>query len=105
MNVVFLFISGAEIFVIILVVVLLFGAKKIPELARGLGKGMNEFKKATHDIKRELNQADGGIMKDVKNVKNTIQETTHNVKRKIEESEIGKDITSVKKNIDDIKRT
>ena len=45
-----LFISGSEIFIILLVVLLLFGANKLPEIARGLGKGMNEFKKATEDI-------------------------------------------------------
>ena len=33
---------------------MLFGAKKIPELAQGLGKGMKEFKKATEDIKKEI---------------------------------------------------
>ena len=49
-----LFISGAEVIIIILVVVMLFGAKKIPELAQGLGKGMKEFKKATDDIKNEI---------------------------------------------------
>ncbi|MCF8372346.1 MAG: twin-arginine translocase TatA/TatE family subunit [Bacteroidales bacterium] len=103
MKTVLLFISGAEIFVIIMVVILLFGAKKIPELARGFGKGMNEFRKATADIKKEINNTDGGLMKDVKDIKNSIQETTQNVKRRIEESEIGKDISSVKKNIDRMK--
>jgi len=49
-----LFISGPEIIIILLVVVMLFGAKKIPELAQGLGKGMKEFKKATDDIKKEI---------------------------------------------------
>ena len=49
-----LFISGPEIIIVILVVVMLFGAKKIPELAQGLGKGIKEFKKATDDIKREI---------------------------------------------------
>lgn len=38
-----------EILIIIAVLVLFFGAKKIPELARGIGEGMNEFKKATKD--------------------------------------------------------
>jgi len=42
--------SGYEIVIILLVVVLLFGGKKIPELMRGLGKGMSEFKKASSDI-------------------------------------------------------
>jgi len=50
----FLFISGAEIFVILVIVVMLFGADKLPEIARGLGKGMRQIKDATNDIKREI---------------------------------------------------
>lgn len=43
-----------EIIAILLVVLLLFGAKRIPEIARGLGKGIREFKDATNEIKHEL---------------------------------------------------
>ncbi|HLT48713.1 MAG TPA: twin-arginine translocase TatA/TatE family subunit [Rubricoccaceae bacterium] len=43
-----------ELMLILLVVLLVFGAKRIPEIARGLGKGIREFKDATNDIKREL---------------------------------------------------
>ncbi len=43
-----------EMLIIFLVVLLVFGAKRIPEIARGLGKGIREFKDATTDIKREL---------------------------------------------------
>ncbi|GAB5534109.1 MAG: hypothetical protein Rubg2KO_03580 [Rubricoccaceae bacterium] len=43
-----------EIIAILLVILLLFGAKRIPEIARGLGKGIREFKDATNDIKKEL---------------------------------------------------
>ncbi len=50
-------IGGMEVLLIFLVVLLLFGAKKLPELARGLGKGINEFKKATNDIKDEIESA------------------------------------------------
>jgi sec-independent protein translocase protein TatA len=50
----YLFISGAEIFVILLITVMLFGADKLPEIARGLGKGMRQIKDATNDIKREI---------------------------------------------------
>jgi len=39
---------------IVLVVIVLFGGKKIPELARGLGKGINEFKRAKNQIKDEI---------------------------------------------------
>ena len=55
----FLFISGAEIFVVLIITVMLFGADKLPEIARGLGKGMRQIKDATNDIKREIkNSAD-----------------------------------------------
>lgn len=49
-------IGGPEIIIILVVVLLLFGGKKIPELARGLGKGIKDFKKATEDseIKNDL---------------------------------------------------
>lgn len=50
----YLFISGPEIFVILLIVVMVFGADKLPEIARGLGKGMRQVKDATNDIKREI---------------------------------------------------
>ncbi len=53
----FLFISGGEIFVILLVVVMVFGADKLPEIARELGKGMRQIKNATNDIKREIHNS------------------------------------------------
>ncbi|KAB2908379.1 MAG: twin-arginine translocase TatA/TatE family subunit [Ignavibacteriales bacterium] len=43
-----------EIFLIVLVVLLLFGAKKIPELAQGVGKGMREFKRALKDVEQDI---------------------------------------------------
>jgi sec-independent protein translocase protein TatA len=43
-------IGATELILILLVVVIFFGAKKIPELAQGLGKGIREFKKATKEI-------------------------------------------------------
>jgi sec-independent protein translocase protein TatA len=53
----FLFISGGEIFVILIVVVMVFGADKLPEIARELGKGMRQIKNATNDIKREIHSS------------------------------------------------
>lgn len=47
-----------EIALIFLVVLLVFGAKRIPEIARGLGKGIREFKDASNDIKKELTITD-----------------------------------------------
>jgi sec-independent protein translocase protein TatA len=69
-----LFISGAEIFIILVVVLVLFGAKKIPEIAKGLGKGMREFRKATDDIKKELSDSSSDIVKDIKDMKNTLKD-------------------------------
>ena len=66
------FISGQEIFIIMVVALLLFGSKKIPEVARGLGKGMREFRKATDDIKREITESTGDVKKDLNDFKHTI---------------------------------
>jgi len=51
------FLGGWEWIVVVLAVLLLFGAKKIPELARGLGTGIKEFKKATREVTEELQNA------------------------------------------------
>jgi sec-independent protein translocase protein TatA len=47
-----------ELLVIMLVVLLLFGSKRLPELARGLGKSIREFKKATDEVKKEIDLSD-----------------------------------------------
>ena len=48
------FLGGQELLIILAIVIILFGAKKIPELASGLGKGIKEFKKASKDVKEEI---------------------------------------------------
>ncbi|RNL49577.1 Sec-independent protein translocase subunit TatA/TatB [Pedobacter jejuensis] len=52
----FLNMGGSEIVLILVVVLLLFGGKKLPELARGLGKGIREFKDASDGVKREIHR-------------------------------------------------
>ena len=52
-----LFIGGTEIVFILFIVVLFFGADKLPEIARGLGKGMRQLKDATNDIKHEVTKS------------------------------------------------
>ncbi|CAM1359598.1 Sec-independent protein translocase protein TatA [Tenacibaculum sediminilitoris] len=91
MNGIFLFIGGPEIFVILLIVVMLFGADKIPEIARGLGKGIRQIKDATNDIKKEINDSaknqgiDTDFVKDINseinNVKDNIDDFTGPIKR------------------------
>ena len=49
--------GGPEMIFIVFVILLLFGAKKIPDLARGMGKGIREFKDATKEIKKEVDDA------------------------------------------------
>ena len=46
-----------QVIIIVLAIIVLFGGKKIPEIARGLGLGLKEFKKATADIKDEVKNA------------------------------------------------
>lgn len=55
-----------EMFLILGVVVLLFGAKKIPELARGMGKGIREFKDATKEINKEITEVKDETNKSIK---------------------------------------
>ncbi|MDA0178465.1 MULTISPECIES: Sec-independent protein translocase subunit TatA/TatB [Mesoflavibacter] len=87
----FLFISTPEVFFILVVVVMLFGAKNIPEIARGLGKGMRTLKDATNDIKQEITKSaenhgiDTSITKDVNEelnkVKDDLEQFTGSIKR------------------------
>jgi len=89
----FLFISGTEITFILFIVVMVFGADKIPDIARGLGKGMRTLKDATNDIKHEITKSakdqgiDTDILKDVNKeiskVKDNIEDVTGSVRRKL----------------------
>lgn len=57
----FMNLGGQEMIIIFLVILLLFGAKKLPELARGVGKSMGEFKKAREDFEREITRAEEDV--------------------------------------------
>ncbi len=82
---IFLFISGAEIGFILFIVLLVFGADKVPEIARGLGKGLRQIKDATNDIKSEITKTTDKHMKDI--------DITPDVR---------KEIDKVKEDVDDI---
>lgn len=47
--------GASEILLILLVVLIVFGGKRLPELARNIGRGLSEFRRATQDVQRELN--------------------------------------------------
>ena len=82
------FISGAEIFVIFLIVLLLFGADKIPDIAKGLGKGIRQVKDATQEIKTEIQKSakskgvnTKSISDQIDKVKEDIDDITGSIKR------------------------
>lgn len=80
-----LFISGQEILIILALALIFFGAKSIPDIARVLGKGMNEFRKATNEIKREFNESTSDIKKDIDEVNASILKDTEEIKKNIDE--------------------
>jgi sec-independent protein translocase protein TatA len=53
-----------EIFIIVAAILILFGAKKIPEFAKGIGKGMKEFKKAVKEVEEDIKMEDDDKMED-----------------------------------------
>lgn len=50
--------GGGELIIILVIVLILFGAKRIPEIAQGLGKGIREFKKSVRDVQSEIDKDD-----------------------------------------------
>ena len=91
-SLVVLFISGAEIVFIMFIVVMVFGADKIPGIAKSLGKGMRQLKDATEDIKQEIQKSaekqgiDTSFTEDIKSefdkVKKGVDDVTGTIKRK-----------------------
>ncbi|NCB07230.1 MAG: twin-arginine translocase TatA/TatE family subunit [Bacteroidia bacterium] len=78
-----LFISGGELVLVMLLALLFFGSKAIPDIAKTLGKGMREFKKATNEIKRELNEQTSDIKKDINDVTSVVNKETSEIKQGI----------------------
>ena len=86
-----LFISGAEIIFIFFIVLLIFGADKIPSIAKTLAKGVNQVRNATNEIKSEIQKSvdksnpAGGVGKELKNqvdkVREDFDELTDSIKR------------------------
>ena len=86
-----LFISGAEIVFIFFIVLIIFGADKIPLIARGLAKGITQVKQATNEIKSEIQKSaeldpakelGENIQKEIRQVKEDFDKLTNSVKRK-----------------------
>ena len=78
----FLFISGAEIVFVFFIVLLVFGADKIPSIAKTLAKGMTQVRQATNDIKSEIQKSvDSDIDNTTKNLSQDFQEGVDKVKK------------------------
>jgi sec-independent protein translocase protein TatA len=69
-------IGFGELLIILVVVLVLFGAKRIPELAKGLGKGISEFKKGLKDVEEEINSNDS---KETKTEAKQITDNLHKI--------------------------
>lgn len=77
LYILFLNLGGGEVVMILFVILLLFGGKGIPSVARTLGKGIREFKDASDGIKRDIQESTGNITKQ-------IQEQVQEVKKEID---------------------
>ena len=85
-----LFISGAELEFVFLVILLVFGADRVPEIARTLGKGMRQVRNATQDIKEEIQKSakEQGldtekIENQIREIKDEVEDTAGSIKRKL----------------------
>ena len=93
MNALPFFISSTEIVFILFIVIMVFGADKIPDIAKGLGKGMRTLKNASNDIKTEIQRSaekqgiDTDLTKDINEeinkVKEEIEDLKGSVRRKL----------------------
>ncbi|MDA3822584.1 MAG: twin-arginine translocase TatA/TatE family subunit [Bacteroidales bacterium] len=88
MTWILLFFSGQEILIVVLAVLLLFGSKEIPRMAKMFGQGMKEFRRATDDIKREFNDSSNDVVKDFKEIRDDLKKDANEV------------VDNLKKNVD-----
>ena len=88
----FTFISGAEIVFVFFIVLLIFGADKIPSIARGLAKGMTQVRNATNEIKTKIQKSaeidpsksiTSELTKEIDQVKDDFDKITGSIKRKL----------------------
>lgn len=86
------FISGAEIVFVFFIILLIFGADKIPSIARNLAKGMTQVRNATNEIKSEIQKSvevdptesiTSDLTKEIKKVKDDFDEISGSIKRKL----------------------
>ncbi|MBK7212698.1 MAG: twin-arginine translocase TatA/TatE family subunit [Bacteroidales bacterium] len=79
----FLDVSGGELLVIILVVFLVFGPDKMPDIARKFGKAMNSMKKASNDLTREFRQETSGIRSEIQKTQAEVKDELNKVQEEV----------------------
>jgi len=82
-----LFISSTEIVFILFIVIMIFGADKIPDIAKGMGKGMRSLKNATNDIKGEIKRSADNQGIDTDDFTKDISQEINKAKEEINEIE------------------
>ncbi len=80
LSILFLNMGGSELFLIVLVILLFFGSKGIPEIARGLGKGIREMKNAANGIQEEITKSTDKIKEDA-----NLNEINEEIKKSLKE--------------------
>ncbi len=77
----FLDISGGEFLIIVVAIFLIFGPKKMPEMARKVGRVMNELKKASGDITREFREETGSITREIAAARESVRREADNLRK------------------------
>ena len=102
-NSIFLFLNlgGGEVFLVVLFIVMFFGSDKLPEIARGLGKGIREINEAKNQIQNEIQKSTSGFREELEKhtseIQSEILKAGEGMKRQIEDAsktvaDHGKDI-------------
>src|SRR5688500_4661393 len=105
LNSVFLFlnIGGGEIFIIVIVILMFFGSDKLPDIAKGLGKGLREINDAKAQIQNEISRSTQGFSDEIKKhtaeVQSEIDKAGQSMKRSI--ADVNKSIETEGENIED----
>ena len=73
----FLNLGGGEVMIVVLVIILFFGSKGVPDIARGLGRGLREFKDATNGIQRDIQDSINTLEKEEKETGEVKKEIKH----------------------------
>lgn len=105
LNSIFIFLNlgGGEVFIVMLVVLMFFGSDKLPEIAKGLGKGLREINDAKEQIQNEIAKSTNGfaeeIRKHTEDIQSEIDKAGQSMKRQI--ADVNKALEDEGKNIED----